>query len=83
MTTLEESIYQEITKKLKDAPKNILERVLGYIDGISEIKNADQLNKLKIQVNEDYADYKSGKTKLFTIEEAENNVENSISENEN
>lgn len=38
MTTLEQSIYQEITEKLKDAPKNVLERVLGYVDGVLETK---------------------------------------------
>lgn len=79
MTTLEQSIYQEITEKLKDAPKNILERVLDYVDEISEVKNEDQFNKLKNQVNEDYAEYKSGKTNLLSVEEAENDIENSIS----
>lgn len=42
MSTLEQSIYLEITEKLKDAPQDILERVLGYVDGILE-KNRFQL----------------------------------------
>ena len=36
MRALEQSIYQEITEKLKVAPKDILERVLGYVDGIMD-----------------------------------------------
>lgn len=83
MTTREQSIYQEIKEKLKDAPKSILERVLGYVDGISEVKNDKQFQELKMHVHEDYAEYKSGKTKLLSIEETENDIENSISENEN
>lgn len=36
MKAVEQSIYQEITEKLKTAPKDILERVLGYLDGVLE-----------------------------------------------
>lgn len=28
------NIYQEISEKLKLAPKSVLERVLGYVDGL-------------------------------------------------
>lgn len=28
------NIYHEISEKLKSAPKNVLERVLGYVDGL-------------------------------------------------
>lgn len=41
MNALEKSIYQEINEKLKDAPKEILDRVLGYIEGILEIEQKD------------------------------------------
>lgn len=34
MTSIEKSIYLEITKKLKTASKDVLERVLGYVDGV-------------------------------------------------
>ncbi|WP_312078605.1 hypothetical protein [Chryseobacterium sp.] len=83
MTTLEQSLYQEITDKLKDAPKNVLQRVLGYVDGVLEIKDEKNFQDLKMQVHEDYAEYKSGKTNVLSIGEAESDIENSISENEN
>lgn len=83
MTALEKSIYQEITRKLKDAPKNILERVLGYVDGVLENKSDVNFNDLKTQVQEDYANYKSGKSELLYIDDAEKEIENYISENEN
>lgn len=83
MTALEKSIYSEITEKLKNAPKNVLERVLGYVDGILENKNDENSASLKMLVNEDYADYKSGKTSILSIEEAEKDIEKFISENEN
>lgn len=38
MTALEESIYKEIQHKLKTAPKEILQQVLGYVDGVLETK---------------------------------------------
>lgn len=83
MTTLEKSIYQEITEKLKDAPKYILERVLGYVDGVLEIKDEKNFQDLKMQVHEDYTEYKSGKTNLLSIDEAQSDIENSISNHEN
>jgi len=36
MDATSKNIYQEISDKLKTAPKSILERVLGYLDGILE-----------------------------------------------
>ncbi|WP_312768911.1 hypothetical protein [Epilithonimonas sp.] len=83
MTALEKSIYQEITEKLKDAPKSILERVLGYVDGVLENKLDANFNDLKAQVKEDYANYKSGKSELLDIDDVEREIENFISENEN
>lgn len=83
MTALEKSIYQEITEKLKDAPKNILERVLGYVDGILENKLDANFNDLKAQVQEDYANYKSGKSELLDIDDVEKEIKDFISENEN
>jgi len=83
MTALEKSIYQEITEKLKYAPKSILERVLGYVDGVLENKTNANFNDLKAQIQEDYANYKSGKSELLDIDAAEKEIENFISENEN
>ncbi|MFC7348929.1 hypothetical protein ACFQO9_19600 [Chryseobacterium zhengzhouense] len=82
MTTTEQSIYKEITDKLKDAPKNVLERVLGYVDGVLDIKDNQYLHELKMQIREDYTEYRSGKSALIDIEEAEKNIENSISRDE-
>ncbi|WP_262151938.1 hypothetical protein [Chryseobacterium foetidum] len=79
MTTLEQSIYQEIKEKLKDAPKNILERVLGYVDGVLEMEDKENLQDLKMQVHEDYANYKTGKSALIDLDQAEKDIENSIS----
>lgn len=36
METTSNIIYQEISKKLKSAPKSVLERVLGYVDGLMD-----------------------------------------------
>lgn len=36
MDATSKNIYQEISEKLKKAPKDILERVLGYVDGVLE-----------------------------------------------
>ena len=83
MTTTEQFIYQEIKDKLKDAPKNVLQRVLGYVDGVLEIKNEKNFQDLKMQVHEDYTEYKSGKTNLLSIDEVESDIENSISDREN
>lgn len=83
MTTTEHFIYQEIKDKLKDAPKNVLQRVLGYVDGVLEIKNEKNFQDLKMHVHEDYTEYKSGKTNLLSIDEAESDIENSISDREN
>ena len=83
MTTLEKSIYQEITEKLKDAPKSVLERVLGYVDGVLDNKSDAGFNELKALVEEDYANYKSGKSELLDIDDVEKEIENFISENEN
>lgn len=41
MNALEKSIYQEINEKLKDAPKEILDRVLVYIEGILEVEKKE------------------------------------------
>lgn len=38
---MESAILKNINKILKDAPENILERVLGYIEGILEEENTD------------------------------------------
>jgi hypothetical protein len=83
MTALEKSIYQEITEKLQGAPKSVLERVLGYVDGVLENKSDVNFNDLKAQVQEDYASYKAGKSELLDINDVENEIENFISENEN
>lgn len=83
MTNTEQSIYQEITDKLKNAPKNVLQRVLGYVDGVLESKDEKNFQDLKMQVHEDYGEYKSGKTNLLSIDEAESDIENSISDHEN
>ena len=83
MTALEKSIYQEITEKLKDAPKSILERVLGYVDGVLENKFDSNFNDLTAQVQEDYANYKSGKSELLDIDDVEKEIKDFISENEN
>lgn len=83
MTALEESIYKEIQHKLKTAPKEILQQVLGYVDGILERKTDNNFDDLKMLVNEDYAVYKSGKSNLISIDEAEKDIDNFISENEN
>ncbi len=83
MTALEKFIYQEITEKLKDAPKSILERVLGYVDRVLENKSDVNFNDLKTQVQEDYANYKAGKSELLDLDDAEKEMENYISENEN
>lgn len=82
MTTLEQSIYQEIKEKLKDAPKNVLERVLGYVDDVLEMGDEENFQDLKMKVHEDYASYKAGKSTLIDVDEAEKNIENSISKNE-
>ncbi|KQS91484.1 hypothetical protein [Chryseobacterium sp. Leaf394] len=79
MTTIEQSIYQEIKEKLKDAPKNVLERVLGYVDGVLEMGDEENFQDLKMQVHEDYASYKTGKSPLIDVDEAEKAIENSIS----
>ncbi len=53
-----------LTKKLKDAPQSILERVLGYLDALTEHKNKPyQLTKeqqqiLDEQLNADKSNYK-------------------------
>ena len=83
MTTLEQSIYREITEKLRNAPKDILESVLGYVDGVLEIRSENNFQDFKMQVHEDYADYKSQKSTLIDIDVAEKDIENSISKNEN
>lgn len=83
MTALEKSIYQEITEKLKDAPKSILERVLGYVDGVLENKFDSNFNDLTAQVQEDYTNYKSGKSELLDIDDVEKEIKDFISENEN
>lgn len=83
MTALEKSIYQEIKDKLQDAPKSVLERVLGYVDGVLENKSDVNFNDLKARVQEDYANYKSGKLELLDIDDVEKEIENFISENEN
>ncbi|MFC4685669.1 hypothetical protein ACFO4P_01840 [Epilithonimonas pallida] len=83
MTALEKSIYQEITEKLKGAPKSILEQVLGYVDSVLENKTNANFNDLNGQIQEDYANYKSGKSELLDIDDVEKEIKNFISENEN
>ncbi|UMQ42171.1 hypothetical protein MKS83_00460 [Chryseobacterium sp. Y16C] len=38
---MESATLKNINKILKDAPENILERILGYIEGILEEENTD------------------------------------------
>lgn len=51
MGVLEQSIYQEITEKLKVAPKDILERVLGYVDGIMDSEKLPNFELTEEQKN--------------------------------
>jgi len=51
MTILGKSIYQEIAEKLETAPKDILENVLGYVDGILDNKNFPDFELSKAQEN--------------------------------
>jgi len=48
-----------------------------------ENKSDANFNDLKAQVQEDYANYKAGKSELLDIDDAEKEMENYISENEN
>ena len=79
MTTIEKTIYQEITEKLKDAPKNILERVLGYVDGILEDKtenfelteeqknNLQEIKKRSYSAHTDSEDFLNEMSKKYGI----------------
>lgn len=42
MNISNQTLHQEITDKLKNAPKEVLEVVLSYLSGISENKNISQ-----------------------------------------
>lgn len=42
MNISNQTLHQEITDKLKNAPKEVLEVVLSYLNGISENKNISQ-----------------------------------------
>lgn len=56
---MESATLKNINKILKDAPENILERVLGYIEGIlddekSEFKLSDEQKKSLQKIKERY-----------------------------
>lgn len=56
MTAAEKSLYMEIAEKLKTAPKTVLERVLGYVDGVlddhSDFELTDDQKKSLLEIKQ-------------------------------
>lgn len=83
MNTFEQSIHQEITKKLKDAPKDILEKVLSYVNNVLDKNSPATEHHLTSIVREDYSNYKTGKTELLDINDVEKELDQLFSNDEN
>lgn len=73
---------EQITEKLKTLPENILERVWGYIDGLSEEDVDFEIPEWqKNEVRERVGEYKRNPDSLIDMDDVFSEIDRELNEN--
>ena len=73
---------EQLTEKLKTLPENFLERIWGYIDGLSEEETDLEIPEWqKNEVRERIEEYKKNPDSLVDIDDVFSEIDRELNEN--
>lgn len=72
---------EQLTEKLKTLPENVLERVWGYIDGLSEQIDLEIPEWQKNEVRERIEEYKRNPDSLIDMDDVFSEIDRELDEN--
>lgn len=72
---------EQLTEKLKTLPENFLERVWGYIDGLSEQIDLEIPEWQKNEVRERIKEYKRNPDSLIDMDDVFSEIDRELDEN--
>lgn len=72
---------EQLTEKLKTLPENFLERVWGYIDGLSEQIDLEIPEWQKNEVRERIEEYKRNPDSLIDMDDVFSEIDRELDEN--
>lgn len=72
---------EQLTEKLKTLPENFLERVWGYIDGLSEEIDLEIPEWQKNEVRERIEEYKRNPDSLIDMDDVFSEIDRELDEN--